>query len=212
MSTFAVPSNNPIPTPPAASIRPPAPPPAPKARAVPIKAPIKQAESDSEDSEDEDDPIVKRLPVYYTPHYLGSLTLLQFMDRQPLPQTVHPLLPPSLRPTASPAPKPSQSRITARYKPRSQHLEITVPTETLPERWNQEEAAVMGQGVVEEKAAEAVVEKKRGKKKAIVQLGDDDDEEKRILDHLIYSSHVVPDATNYLVGVVKDSQYSLFVN
>jgi hypothetical protein len=47
---------------------------------------------------------VLRLGVYYTPHYLQSLALLQYPDRQPQPDSVHPLLPPALRPDSSCSP------------------------------------------------------------------------------------------------------------
>lgn len=179
--------------------RPPAPPPAPTEQRY-------SSESGS-DSEEEEDTILKRIPVYYTPHYLASLTLLQYPDRAPRPETSHPLLPPALRPKAEPKPERGAGEITARYKPRSQHLEITVPLEKSQPRWNLETAKKMGKGVVSDKVDVKEEGKKgKGRKKAAVVVEEDSDEDDtKPLSRMTYSSHSVPDATNYLVGVIKDS-------
>lgn len=172
-----------------------------------------QSRSTYSDDEEDDDPILKTLPVYYTPHYLSSLTLLQYPDRQPRPETPHPLLPPSLRPDADPRPDPARSKISARYKPQSQHLEVEVPIERHPERWNDDDAKQYATGVIEEKDKEAEREQAGKKKK---RRGAEDEEERRRvqeekesrrLDKMTYSSISVPDVTNYLVGIVKDGAF-----
>ena len=165
--------------------------------------------SDSGTDSEEEDTILKRIPVYYTPHYLASLTLLQYPDRAPRPDTSHPLLPPALRPQAKPKPERGAGEITARYKPRTQHLEITVPLENTQPRWNHETAQKHGRGVLSENSMVKEEGKKgKGKKK---QLDDDEDEEDaKPLNRMTYASHAVPDATNYLVGVIKNSQSSSY--
>ena len=163
--------------------------------------------------ESDDDPIVKRIPVFYTPHYLSSLTLLQYPDRAPRPHTQHPLLPPSLRPGADPAPDPARSRISARYKPKSQHLQVEIPLERDPERWSEFEAAKFAKGLPEkerekEKKTRGRKAKKDEEAEQEARLRLQEERDARRLDRIMFSSLVVPDVTNYLVGVVKDGQSS----
>ena len=170
----------------------------------PYQKPTVESESEEEEN-DGDDPIVKRLPIYYTPHYLNSLTLLQYPDRPPRPHTQHPLLPPSLRPGADPAPKPERSQINARYKPQTGHLELEVPIEMHPDRWNPDTAEKFGEGLVDDQAEEGKGKKKKKSAAAAEKEAEKEgDKEPKRLDRMVYSSLSVPDVTNYLIGVVKD--------
>ncbi|ORY73406.1 DNA-directed RNA polymerase III subunit Rpc5 [Leucosporidium creatinivorum] len=170
----------------------------------------------SSSSEDELDPIVKRLPVYYTPHYLSSLTLLQYPDRPPRPDTRHPLLPPTLRPDHDPAPDPTRSKLAAKYKPHTQHLELQIPIERAAERYNEEQAKLFAQGVLEEEGAgdEGTGKKRKKSKQQVHEEAEErarkeEEKERRRLDHITYSASSVPDVTNYLVGIVKDDALHL---
>jgi DNA-directed RNA polymerase-3 subunit RPC5 len=172
------------------------------------------ASEDSDSSDNDDDPIEKELDVYYTPQFLSSLTLLQYPDRPPQPHTAHPLLPPPLRPVdEDSAHQQSAGRLQAKYKPNTQHLELTLPMEKNPNRWNEEHAKTFAQGVIDEKdkQREREQEKKGRRKKRTEQ---DDEEERRYreekdlrrLDKMVYASTEVPEVTTYLVGAIKDSQ------
>ncbi|GAA5957456.1 hypothetical protein JCM3765_001148 [Sporobolomyces pararoseus] len=179
------------------------------------------SESSSSESEpptdDEDDPIEKELDVYYTPQFLSSLTLLQYPDRPPQPQTAHPLLPPGMRPRdEANSTRPSQGKLQAKYKTNTQHLELTLPMEMNPQRWNEEQAKTFAQGVIEEKDKQREREQeKKGRRK---KRNDQDDEEERRyreekdlrrLDKMVYASTEVPEVTSYLVGVIKDNALHL---
>lgn len=162
-------------------------------------------------SEDELDPILKRLPVYYTAHYLSSLTLLQYPDRPPRPDTRHPLLPPTLRPDHDPPPEPARSKLQAKYKPNSQHLEINIPIERQPDRYNDEQARVFAQGILDDdnKHDDGSGKKRKKSKQQLHEEAEErarkeEEKERRRLDHITYSASSVPDVTNYLVGVIKD--------
>lgn len=165
-----------------------------------------------EDSDEDDDPIVKRIPVFYTPRYLSSLTLLQYPDRPPRPNTQHPLLPPSLRPGADPAPDPARSRIAVRYKPKSQHLQLDIPIERDPERWSEIEAAKFAKGLPDkqrekEKKGRGRKAKKDEEAEVEERLRLQEELDAKRLDKMTFSSLTVPDVTNYLVGVVKDGAF-----
>lgn len=183
-------------------------------------------------SEDEgvdysDDPVVKRLPVYYLPHYLHSLTLLQYPDRPPRPDSTHPLLPPSLRPSSdssSSSTSATTTRISGQYKPHSQHLSLSVPIERLPDRYDDDRGKQFGAGVLDQQergeardAAEGKSNKKRKKTKGEEQAEQEERarreemRDNRRLDKISYSSTTVPDVTNYLVGIVKHGQSSISV-
>ncbi|GAA5980560.1 hypothetical protein JCM10908_001690 [Rhodotorula pacifica] len=180
-----------------------------------------QAEDDLGDADDDDydpdDPIVRRLPVYYTPHYLQSLALLQYPDRQPQPDSVHPLLPPALRPDWPNDTSRAVGKLVAQYKPETQHLEVTIPMETHRDRWNEEHAKKYAEGVIEEKDKEREREKeKKGGRRKRRDAVDDEDElrykeekESRRLDKMVYASSGVPDVTSYLVGVVRNDALHL---
>lgn len=172
---------------------------------------VYESGSDSEggqDSDQDDDPIIRRLPVYYTPHYLNSLTLLQYPDRLPRPHTPHPLLPPSLRPDDDQAPLKPNQQLHVKHKPNTQHISLSLPIERHEERWNEEEAEAFAKGVEDEATA---AEDKKAKKRR----GEDEEarrqaeRDNRRLDRMNMSSITVPDVTNYLVGVLKDGKSTL---
>ncbi|GAA5869711.1 hypothetical protein JCM1840_000566 [Sporobolomyces johnsonii] len=173
--------------------------------------------SASEDSsDDEDDPVEKELDVFYTPHFLSSLTLLQYPDRPPQPHSAHPLIPPKLRPRDDAESRPSAGRLAVKYKPNTQHLEITLPMEKDPERWNEDNAKTFAQGVVEDRDKEREREQeKKGRRKKRTEAEDDEEQrykeekETRRLDKMVYASTEVPEVTSYLVGVVKDDALHL---
>ncbi|BGP36726.1 hypothetical protein JCM10449v2_000628 [Rhodotorula kratochvilovae] len=180
-----------------------------------------QEDQDQDSDDDPDDPIVRRLPVYYTPHYLESLCLLQYPDRPPHPDSAHPLLPPSLRPDWPRDPSTSAGRLQAKYKPHTQHLELTLPIEKHPDRWNEDDAQKYAAGVVEdrdrqrEREQEAKKGKGRRRRKDQGAMEDEDEQryreekESRRLDKMIYASTGVPEVTSYLVGVVKNDALHL---
>jgi DNA-directed RNA polymerase-3 subunit RPC5 len=170
-------------------------------------------DSDYSSSDNDDDPIEKELDVYYTPQFLSSLTLLQYPDRPPQPHTAHPLLPPPMRPKDEHNnTRPSQGKLQAKYKSNTQHLELTLPMEMNPQRWNEEQAKTFAQGVIEEKDRQREKEQeKKGRRKKRNDQDDEDErryrEEKELrrLDKMVYASTEVPEVTSYLVGVIKDS-------
>ncbi|GAA6050482.1 hypothetical protein JCM3770_002617 [Rhodotorula araucariae] len=185
-----------------------------------MRSPDEDQGSSASDSDDED-PIVRRLPVYYTPHYLESLCLLQYPDRPPHPDSAHPLLPPSLRPDWPRDPSTSAGRLQAKYKPHSQHLELVLPIEKHPDRWNEDDAQRYAAGLVEdrdrqrEREHEAKKGKGRRRRKDNGAQEDEDEQryreekESRRLDKMVYASTGVPEVTSYLVGVVKNDALHL---
>lgn len=107
---------------------------------------------DSDDNSDPDDPVIKTLPVFLTPALADSLALIQYPHRSPAPHTVHPLLPPSLRPEdPEHDDRPASQRVSARYKSKVGQLELSVPLEVkagLEEhRFNYQRAKSLGRGV-----------------------------------------------------------------
>jgi len=166
------------------------------------------SESDSVESDNDSDPIIRRVPVYYTPHYLNSLTLLQYPDRLPRPHTAHPLLPPALRPEPDQAALKPNQQLHVKHKPNTQHLSLSVPIERHEERWNEDDAAEFARGMADDDAAGPAGEDKKAKKRR----GEDEERrreqerEDRRLDRMHMSSISVPDVTNYLVGVLKDGK------
>jgi len=107
---------------------------------------------DSDDDSDPDDPVIKTLPVFLTPALADSLALIQYPHRPPAPHTVHPLLPPSLRPEdPEHDDRPASHKVSARYKSKVGQLELSVPLEVkagLEEhRFNYQRAKSLGRGV-----------------------------------------------------------------
>lgn len=131
---------------------------------------------------------------------------MQFLDKPPREETPHPLLAPSIRPTKSDE-HAQPYKITARHKPNSQHLEITIPVEPNQSRWNQDKAQELGAGITEEISGADGKGKAKARRKA--------KEEVKVapavkpLDRITYQSHAVPDATNYLVGVLENGNIAL---
>lgn len=173
--------------------------------------------SDTMEMED-DDPVVKSLDVYYTPELLASLTLLQYPDRPPRPETLHPLLPQSMRPDVDAEDDaPPRVQLEARYKPSSQHLEVDIPVEKNSQRYNRERGQSMAQGVIravttadtgdDEDAKGKGKKRSRKVKEDTPKPIEDEDEQPKELEKITYRSTSVPDVTNYLVGVVKDGEH-----
>ncbi|GAA5832147.1 hypothetical protein JCM11251_004255 [Rhodosporidiobolus azoricus] len=178
--------------------------------------PFQDPSLEDDSDEDEDDPVVRRLPVYYSPHYLQSLCLLQYPDRPPHPESAHPLLPPALRPDWAADPSPNVGKLAAKYKPQTQHLEVTIPMEKHPERWNEDNAKTFAQGVVEERDREREkAQEKKGRRKRRDAADDEEeqrykeDKEQRRLDKMVYASSGVPEVTSYLIGVMKNDALHL---
>ena len=186
-------------------------------------SPSASASSSEDEQVEDDDPIVKRLQVYYTPHYSQSLSLLQFPDKPQRPDTRHPLLPLSLRPNNS----NTHSHIQAHYKPQSQALSLSIPIERHLDRYDLERGNKFGQGVLDQQERSEAKDKaegrstttsnKRGRKTKVDQQQQQEEEEEerqrlqqvkdnKMLDSITYTSTLVPDTTNYLVGIVKDGQ------
>lgn len=171
-------------------------------------------DADEDEEEDDDDPVVRRLPVYYTPEYIQSLCLLQYPDRPPRPETHHPLLPPTLEPDWQNDDSPAVGRLVAKYKPQTQHLEVTVPMEKDPERWNEDNAKRFATGVIEDKDKEREkdAQKKGGRRKKRDPAEDEaeqryrEEKEARRLDKMVYASTGVPEVTSYLIGVVRNGE------
>lgn len=107
---------------------------------------------DSDDDSDPDDPVIKTLPVFLTPALADSLALIQYPYRPPAPHTVHPLLPPSLRPEdPEHDDRPASHKLSARYKPNVGQLELSIPLEVQTgmeeHRFNSQRARRLGRGV-----------------------------------------------------------------
>ncbi|KAK4055274.1 hypothetical protein OIV83_000556 [Microbotryomycetes sp. JL201] len=172
--------------------------------------------SGGSESDEEDDPVVRELPVFYAPKLVSSLTLLQYPDRQPRPETAHPLLPPALRPDNAPDSDSDDedeaaAPLQARLKPVSQHLELDVPIERTRDRFDDERGKELATGVIDPKYAvldQPLQKKTRGAKRP--ELDEETanalrhERDERRLQKITYASSVVPDITNYLVGVVKE--------
>lgn len=164
-------------------------------------------EDEEEEDEDDDDPIIKTLPVYYSTSYLSSLTLLQYLDRPPRPDTTHPLLPHGMRPGGEIL-STERNKIKAKFKPNSQHLCIEVPIEKHDDRWNPDLAEKLGAGV---RLDDDELEGGKGKKKKKTQEEEEREAKGIPVERMEMSSLVVPDATNYVVGVIKDSTYFFYL-
>ncbi|KAK4057642.1 hypothetical protein OIO90_001289 [Microbotryomycetes sp. JL221] len=168
--------------------------------------------SASTSDSDPDDEIVHEMPVFYTPKLLSSLTLLQYPDRPQRPETNFPLVPPSMRPDQSPPQR--HTRLQARYKPMSQHFQVDVPIERNDMRFDDDRGRELAQGVIEDKynVLDQLANSKQGKRGRAKKQELDQDEllrlkeerDNRKLEHITYASTVVPDVTNYLVGLVKE--------
>lgn len=175
------------------------------------------SQDSASESDNDDDPIEKELDVFYTPQFLSSLTLLQYPDRPPQPHTAHPLLPAPMRPRDElNSTQPSLGKLQAKYKSQTQHLELTLPMEKNPQRWNEDQAKTFAQGVIEEKDKQREREQeKKGRRKKRTEHDDEEerryreDKDLRRLDKMVYASTEVPEVTSYLVGVIKDSESTL---
>lgn len=162
---------------------------------------------DSDDSEDDtSNPCVKvsysallehqgiytatqTIPIFMAQALAPYATLLQYPHKAPEPDSSEPLLPPSLRDR-----KDHASRIHARSKPLVGRLELSVPLEIeegrLEGRFNMERASDMGMDA----------ELRGGKSNS-----KDSDGGGMPLSKMTLRGEVVPDQTNYCLGVFQKS-------
>ncbi|SCV68811.1 BQ2448_932 [Microbotryum intermedium] len=192
-------------------------------------------DKDEQDDQDDDDSssfssssdgegIFRRIPIFFNPTSVDGLALLQYPDRPQKRTTSHPLIPPSLRPDADDPHRAPEHQVQARYKPSSQHLEISIPIERdHPQRWNDDQARLFASGVITDadraKETQARLDAALGKKGGAGggrkgrknQLVDEEEErrereqkEKRRLERINYKSIALPEVTHYFVSVVRD--------
>lgn len=155
----------------------------------------------SDDSDDELDPVIKTIPVYFTPALAKQTSLLCYPHKKPDRSTPFPLLPPSLRD------EHHARRILARSKPNVGRLEMSVPLEVdtghSAQRFNIEKAKEYRQGV-DARDLGATKEDKSRKRR-----NDEDLENEKPLERITLRGEAVPDQTNYCVGILKDGALAL---
>lgn len=170
---------------------------------------------DSDDDSDPDDPVIKTLPVFLTPALANSLALIQYPDRPPAPHTVHPLLPPSLRPNDEHDTRPSTERISARYKPKVGQLELSVPLEVQKgieeHRYNVARARALGRGVSKNDLGPDGTGTNVSKSSTQGNSMTDDRGFSRgneeALKRMALTGETLPDQTWYACAVLKDSEF-----
>lgn len=166
---------------------------------------------DEESDSDLDDPVIKTLPVFLTPALADSLALLQYPHRPPGRHPHHPLLPPSLRPDeGTPDDRPPTERVTARYKPKVGHLEMSVPLEAeagrQERRFNEHRAQALGRGQQESDLGElgsSKIKSTAGRGRREAQLAYEAGSDKP-LRRMTLSGEPLPDQTWYACAIVKD--------
>lgn len=174
---------------------------------------------DSDEDSDPDDPVIKSIPVFLTPALADSLALIQYPHRPPAPHTVHPLLPPSLRPEdPEHDDRPASHKLSARYKSRVGQLELSVPLEVqagLQEhRFNYTRAKNLGRGVsksdlgpsgtgtnVSASSSAAAQNSNMMDDRGFARGSDEP------LKRVSLVGETVPDQTWYACAVLKDSQF-----
>lgn len=172
----------------------------PEAKQEPTTQPDSDSDSDESDS---DDPVLKTIPVYFTPALSKHTSLLCYPHKKPDTSTPFPLLPPSMRDV-------DHARQTlARAKPNVGRLEMSVPLEvqqgTESRRFNVDKAKHYRQGVDGRDlgASYEDVTKSSTKRRAALE-GDVADE--KPLERISMRGEAVPDQTNYCIGILKDGQ------
>ncbi|KAH9465727.1 hypothetical protein Pst134EA_013597 [Puccinia striiformis f. sp. tritici] len=189
--------------------------------------------SDSEsDLEEDDDPVVKRIPLFFnsTPDFSlpsfahfkpvledeitlneaaqqqtkkkqrpKTLTLLQYPFKSSNPSSSHPLLPPSLRPDPINNPQQQQpAPIHAKYKPGVRSLRLDLPLETKiginENRFSDERAREFAKGLPDNQKNQS------SNKKHHNPINDDECDP---LDKMSLGSTLIPEQSNYAVGVLK---------
>lgn len=156
---------------------------------------------DSDDSDTEDDPVIRTIPVFFTPALSKQTSLLCYPHKKPDTSTAFPLLPPSLRDVDH------ARQILARSKPDVGRLELSVPLEVESgqhaQRFNLDKARTYRQGVDARDlgAAGADLTRTAAKRRAALE---GDLEGEKPLERITFRGEVVPDQTNYCVGILKD--------
>ncbi|KDE08279.1 hypothetical protein MVLG_01543 [Microbotryum lychnidis-dioicae p1A1 Lamole] len=182
-------------------------------------------DDDDSASDSDGEAIIRRIPVYFNPNAVDHLALLQYPDRPQKRSTSHPLIPPSLRPDADHPHRAPEDQVQARYKPSSQHLEVSVPIERHhPQRWNDDQARLFASGVVTEAdmaketraRLDAALGKKGGRRGRKNPHVDEEEErrereqrEKRRLERLNYKSIALPEVTHYFAMVAREDSVHL---
>ncbi|RUS29318.1 Sin-like protein conserved region-domain-containing protein [Jimgerdemannia flammicorona] len=135
-------------------------------------------------AEDDDDEVIREIPVFLSQQLAKYLYLLQFPVRN-FPFT------------------PGSGPIAARIKPISQLVELDLPLDTRSSMYSEERGKDLAKGT-NDKPIRTALDK------------DDDDsvrvkkkEEEEMLDRQTLSSCLVPNQTNYMVGVIKDNELHL---
>ncbi|KAG0366212.1 Sin-like protein conserved region-domain-containing protein [Gamsiella multidivaricata] len=132
------------------------------------------------DYADEGDELVKEIPVYLSQRLAKYLYLFQYPVRAAaLPYTQ--------------ASGPSKARI----KPISQLVELELPIDTSASQYNRERGEELAIGM-NDKALRTALDGEL-----------DDDENKELLDKQILVSSLIPNATNYLAGVLRNDEMHL---
>ncbi|MBW0518024.1 hypothetical protein O181_057739 [Austropuccinia psidii MF-1] len=188
-------------------------------------------QDDDDDIQDDDDPIVKRIPLFFNsaPDYTlpsfahfqpilddeinvndgnpaqpikkmaKPLTLLQYPFKPYDSSSSHALLPPSLRPNQS---NNQPAQIFAKYKPGVRHLKLELPLEVKEgiqeDRFSDERAREFAKGLPEQKPQIASFKTNP--------LDDDCDP----LDKLSLESTLIPEQTNYAIGIIKHGHQPAF--
>ncbi|OAV96221.1 hypothetical protein PTTG_05313 [Puccinia triticina 1-1 BBBD Race 1] len=186
------------------------------------------------DSEEDDDPIVKRIPLFFnsTPDFSlpsfahfkpvllddegnqnesqqqqsnkkkrpKTLTLLQYPFKSQNPNSSHPLLPPSLQPDPIHNPQQQPAPIHAKYKPGVRSLRLDVPLETKiginENRFSDERAREFAKGLQDNKNSQSSGFNKKHHHTVT-------DDECDPLDKMSLGSTLIPEQSNYAVGVLK---------
>lgn len=152
---------------------------------------------------DEDDPVLKTIPVYFTPALSKQTALLCYPHKKPDTSTPFPLLPPSLRDVDH------ARQILSRAKPDVGRLEMSVPLEVESgqnaSRFNLDKAREYRLGVDGRDlgASGADIGRTAAKRR---QALEGDLEGEKPLERITFRGEVVPDQTNYCVGILKDGK------
>ncbi|KAG0258807.1 DNA-directed RNA polymerase III subunit RPC5 [Mortierella polycephala] len=132
------------------------------------------------DYADEGDELVKEIPVYLSRRLAEYLYLFQYPVRAAaLPYTQNS--------------GPSKARI----KPLSQLIELELPIDTSASQYNRERGEEMAMGM-NDKALRTAFDQEP-----------DDEEEKELLDKQTLMSSLIPNATNYFAGVLRNDELHL---
>ncbi|KAF9103868.1 DNA-directed RNA polymerase III subunit RPC5 [Mortierella sp. GBA35] len=132
------------------------------------------------DYADEGDELIKEIPVYLSQRLAKHLYLFQY----PVRAAALPYVEGS---------GPSKARI----KPLSQLIELELPVDTNASQYNKERGEELAMGMNDKALRTALDEEP------------DDDEKKELLDKQTLVSSLIPNATNYLAGVLRNDEMHL---